>query len=76
MVLVDYKGAVIIWRVWEVLILTVGGIQWLLCSCECCKGSVVLGPAKFQYNELKSQHVYIILSMPSSSHLTFSQQQS
>lgn len=68
---VDYKGAVIIngesgkydphsWR------------YSVLGNYECCKGSVVLGTAKLQYNELKSQHVFVILNMSSSFHYLFS----
>lgn len=28
-------------------------------SCECCKGDLVLGIAKFQYNELKA-NMYLL----------------
>ena len=59
-------------RVWEVLFLIVGDIQWLLGSCEYNKGGIVLGKAKFQYNELKSQHVFATLSTLSSSTYLFS----
>ena len=56
---------------WEVLFLIVGGIQWLLGNCEYCKGGVILGQAKSQYNELKSEHIFATLSVPSSSHIPF-----
>lgn len=70
-VLVDYGGAVINGEFGKYCssLLEVFSGYWAIVSIV--KVGVVLSKAKFQYNELKSQHAFAVLSMPSSSHMPF-----